>query len=368
MKHLRTLLLLLNVCIPAAYASDIQPKVLMVLSSYGLEQGEKQPGYEFDEFSKAYLTFTSNGVSVDIASPTGGKVEADKYDPEKPYNARVLNTPETMAKLNDTLPLSEVTATHYQSVFVVGGKGAMFDLPYDKTLQRLIADIYENEGTVSAVCHGPAALVNVQLSDGSLLVANKRVNGFTNQEEKVFGKKWVKHFDFLLEDKLTERGANFEQAPIMMEYVAVDHKLITGQNPFSTVATAEAVLRSMGITPKVQPKDQEALTIELIAKLLKNDKNAEKAYLAAAEKYQTPLIGMYGYYTFKHASNEQELGKSVDLMELAANNMQHPMLQLAIAQGQKKLGETAEAKATLIALIANNPDMQEAKDLLAQMQ
>ena len=115
-----------------------------------------------------------------------------------------------MAKLNNTLATNAVNANAYDAVFVVGGKGAMFDLPNDTALQSVIAQIYQQEGSVAAVCHGPAALVNVKLKDGSYLVANKAINGFTNQEEKLFGQKWINDFEFMLEDKLNERGAVFQ--------------------------------------------------------------------------------------------------------------------------------------------------------------
>ena len=39
------------------------------------------------------------------------------------------------------------------------------------------ARIYERGGVVSAVCHGPAGLVNVKLSNGSYLVTGKNSNG-----------------------------------------------------------------------------------------------------------------------------------------------------------------------------------------------
>ena len=205
-------LLLLSIQVNAA---SVGKKVVMVISGYGQEQDDEnhkkeQPGYEFDEFSKAYSVFKANGIAVDIASPQGGKVIADKYNPEKPYNAVVLADEAIMAKLDNTLATASLNAKNYDGIFIVGGKGAMFDLPKDVALQSLVANIYQQQGSVAAVCHGPAALIDVKLADGSYLVADRAFKSFTNQEEKLFGKKWLNQFEFMLEDKLTERGAKFQ--------------------------------------------------------------------------------------------------------------------------------------------------------------
>ena len=213
---------LLITTLPAQAATNSK-KVLMVVSSNG--QGEDQPGYEFGEFSKAYSVFKDNGLAVDIASPKGGPVEADKYDPSQSYNAKVLIDQTIMAKLNNTLATNQIDTKAYAAVFVVGGKGAMFDLPNDKALQNVIAQIYQQQGSVAAVCHGPAALVNVKLKDGSYLVANKAINSFTNDEEILFGQKWINDFEFMLQDKLVERGAKFESSQIMLSHVAIDGRL-----------------------------------------------------------------------------------------------------------------------------------------------
>ena len=98
---------------------------------------------------------------MDVASPLGGTVEADNYDPNKPYNAQVLADSVAMQKLENTLSVGALEASDYNGIFVVGGKGAMFDLPKDEKLQAMIANIYEEQGVVAAVCHGPAALVDV---------------------------------------------------------------------------------------------------------------------------------------------------------------------------------------------------------------
>ena len=354
---------------PAKSKTDSSnPRILMVVSGYGENQGKDKPGYEFDELTKAYLTFRDNGVLVDIASPQGGAVEADQYDPEKSYNQTFMADRQAMNKLANTLALAAVNSSDYAAVFVVGGKGAMFDLPYDETLQRIIVDVYQSGGTVGAVCHGPAALVEVKLDDGSYLVAGKRVNGFTNMEEHMFGKKWVKHFDFLLEDKFNERQAKFQSSPMMLSHVAVDRRLVTGQNPASTVDTAEALLSTIGITPNGNNEYSDDLTLKLVAEILKGNEQAIRKYQDNKASYEPMLMGMYGYMHFEAAESAQGYQQALTLMQLTQEDVNHPKLNLQLAKAHLKLAQTDQARALLTELGSSHPDLTEAQDLLAQLQ
>ena len=343
-------------------AASVSKNILMVVSGYGLE--EKSAGYEFDEFSKAYLVFKANGISVDVASPNGGKVVAGKYDASAKYNAKALADKAIMAKLEHTLATGDIDASKYSGIFIVGGKGAMFDLPKDKTLQALIADIYQQQGTVAAVCHGPAALVDVKLNDGSYLVANKNINGFTNVEEQLFGKKWLAKFDFLLEDKLIARGGKFQSSDIMLSHVAIDGRLITGQNPSSTVGVANALVSSLGIKPVITEEYQDDKTLTLVAKLLAGDKTALSTLSENQEDYHLALVGMYGFYYLKIAESNLQITNALMLMTAAQAEINNPMLDMKIATAQQKLGNAEMAKITLAQLLLEKPDYQPAIDML----
>lgn len=350
-----------------AAAKQDEKRILLVVSGYGQQQGQQAPGYEFDEFAKAYLVFKAHGMNVDIASPKGGAVEADKYDPAKPYNQQVLNDPVIMAKLANTLATPQLDASHYNGIFIVGGKGAMFDLPEDTALQQLIADIYQQQGTIAAVCHGPAALVNVKLADGRYLVANKKVNSFTNEEEQLFGKKWLPKFAFLLQDKLVERGGIFESSPMMLNHLVVDNRLITGQNPASTVAVATALVKSLGVTPVTMPPHKDDHTLALVADLLKGIPEAEQALTANPEQVHIELAAMYGFYYFNIAGTETAWRQAQLLMQLGQSTINNPALDLQIAKAQHKLGDNAGATATLKQILNNKPDFEPAKVMLNSM-
>jgi putative intracellular protease/amidase len=100
-----------------------------------------------------------------------------------------------------------------------------------------------NNGVVSAVCHGPAGLVNIRLSDGSYLVEGKKINAFTNEEE--IAAKLENVVPFMLETALIEHGARFEKSGLWQKHVAVDQRVVTGQNPQSAQGVGEALLAEL---------------------------------------------------------------------------------------------------------------------------
>lgn len=358
------LLAFLGVFSHFAYAAD---KVLIVVSGHGTAD-HQQPGYEFDEFSIAYEIFRENGLDIDVASPAGGAVVADEFDSSKPSNARVLADEQAMAKLAKTLATADVAADDYRAVFIVGGKGAMFDLPTDKSLQKLIARIYQDEGVVSAVCHGPAALVDVRLENGRYLVAGRRVSGFTNEEEKFFSEGMQDKYPFMLEDRLGERGAVFEGALLMLPHISVSDRLISGQNPFSTALVAEAVVQALGRQPVARVTGAEERSMTLLSRVAKGDLDWAKAELAQrSAAYQIPLIGAWGHYASMAAVERTDIQHAATAMELAGPYTQEPRLRLALAKTYMRLGENGLAHALLTQLVKDQPDMPEARELLSNL-
>ena len=130
---------LLGMTMPAMAAPALPGRVLIVVSGNGADAGKTRPGFEMDELTQAYAVFAGNGLSIEIASPAGGKVEADKIDPKKPYNKRFLADPKAVAKLAATRPMADVAGEKFDGVFIIGGKGAMFDLPVNANLKTLLA-------------------------------------------------------------------------------------------------------------------------------------------------------------------------------------------------------------------------------------
>ena len=134
-----------------------------------------------------------------------------------------------------------MSADDFDAVFYPGGHGPMWDMPDNATSVALIEAFVKADKPVGAVCHAPAALVNVHGKDGEYLVKSKRVTGFTNAEEEAVGLTAV--VPFLLEDRLKERGGIYSKGANWVSYVQVDGKLVTGQNPASSGPAAEELLK-----------------------------------------------------------------------------------------------------------------------------
>ena len=115
----------------------------------------------------------------------------------------------------------------------------MWDLPDHPDVQNAVRRMYEAGRVIAAICHGPAALVNVKLSNGEWLVDGKQVAVFTDAEERAVEKDDI--VPFLLASKLAERGAKLSAAENFQKSVAVDGRLITGQNPASAEALGDAL-------------------------------------------------------------------------------------------------------------------------------
>lgn len=355
---------------PAPLHAAPPGKVLLIVSGHGQDAGRKRPGFEFDEFAQAYLVFRDNGLRVDVASPQGGRVEADDYDPKKPYNARVLADPDAVGMLAATRGIGAVKAADYAAIFVIGGKGAMFDLPANSALQSLLARVHRAGGVVAAVCHGPAALVEVRRTDGSRLIAGRAVTGFTNEEEAMFGKRWAKDYPFLLEDALRAGGGRYAGAPMMLPFVQSDDRIVTGQNPYSTALAAETTLRAMGHVPVSRVPWADERSLLLVSDAINGKMEWARSELATnTAQYDIPLIAMYGVYRAgSPAAGTDIIANALAVMTLAEPHFAHVRLQLAMAEAEKKLGKTREARARVEKILAQTPDMKEARTLLTALE
>jgi putative intracellular protease/amidase len=219
--------------------TQIKP-VLFVLTSHGAKGSTGEPtGYFLAEVTHPLAVLEEAGIAVEFASIQGGEPPVDGLDLEDTTNARYWNDERFRHAVGHTQRLQDVDSADYSAIFFAGGHGTMWDFPTDPDIQRVTRDIYERNSPVGAVCHGPSALVNVTLSDGSYLVAGKSVCAFTNSEEQAVQLDGV--VPFMLASELTARGAEHQPAPNWSSNVIVDGQLVTGQNPQSASAVGEAL-------------------------------------------------------------------------------------------------------------------------------
>lgn len=224
-------------------------KVLFVVTSHDKKgnTGEKT-GFYLSEVSHPWEVLHSAGYEIDFVSPKGGKAPVDGFNLSDPINKKFWANKTYRYKIENTKTPKEINPKDYVAIHYAGGHGTMWDFAENEQIAAIATKIYENQGVVSAVCHGPAGLVNIKLSDGSYLIDGKKVNAFTNEEETAVGLEKV--VPFLLENKLIERGAKFEKSGLWQKHVTIDQRLITGQNPQSAEGVGEATLKEL---KKLQP-------------------------------------------------------------------------------------------------------------------
>lgn len=223
-------------------------KILMVLTSHEqLGDSDHKTGFWAEEFAAPYYAFKDAGAEVVLASPKGGQPPIDpnseQADAQTNATVRLFEDEAAMTQLANTLKLSDVTADEFDAIFYPGGHGPLWDLSQDPLSIGLIQQFWEQEKPVAAVCHAPAVLVNAKTPAGEPIVKGRKVSGFTNSEEAAVGLTEV--VPFLLEDKLKELGGLYEKVDDWKPYAVVDGNLITGQNPASSEAVAEALLKKL---------------------------------------------------------------------------------------------------------------------------
>jgi putative intracellular protease/amidase len=235
----------LTACASAALAQEHQDKqrVLMVVSSQDKKAENLVGGFWFPELTHPVEVFDAAGIDYDLASPKGGLAPFDGFDLQDQANLDFWTNPAHRNKLGNTLKLADVDPSNYAAILLVGGHGPMWDFVNNSELSNAVRTIYENDGIVSAVCHGPVGLIDVTLSNGNSLIGGRRVTGFTAEEES--SRQYDKIVPFELEGALKNAGATFEAAPLFTSRVVVDGRLITGQNPASAKELGEAVVKAL---------------------------------------------------------------------------------------------------------------------------
>lgn len=224
-------------------------KLLIVLTSHDkLGETGKKTGFWLEEFTAPYYEFLDAGATLTLASPKGGQPpldpKSDEPDAQTETTARFRQDKSAQHALATTVKLADVNVADFDAIFYPGGHGPLWDLAEDAHSVALIKAFWTADKPVSAVCHAPGVLRNVLLDDGTPLVKDKRVTGFSNSEEDAVGLTNI--VPFLVEDELKKHGGDYSKAADWRPYVVTDGKLITGQNPASSKAVAQALLKLLG--------------------------------------------------------------------------------------------------------------------------
>ena len=225
-------------------------KILMILTSHkDMEFTTSKTGVWLGEFTDPYYEFVDKGYEVVLASPKGGEPPIDPMSKMTIHitgsNRRFQDDKVAQTKFENTLKLEEVNVAEFESLFIPGGHGPIWDLATNATSGQIILDFLSAHKPVGAVCHGQAALIKAAERQPGLL-KGKRLTGFTNNEEA-----WSMRSDNLpykLQTRLKGLGADFRSALVpFSSHVEKDGLLITGQNPQSAGPTARAVLKALAM-------------------------------------------------------------------------------------------------------------------------
>jgi len=220
-------------------------KILMVLTSHDqLGNTGRKTGFWLEEFAAPYFVFKDAGVDLTLASPKGGQPpidpKSDLPENQTPAMARFKKDKEAQNALAHTRKLAEMKSEGFDTIFYVGGHGPMWDLVDNPESIALIESFYNSGKPVAAVCHSPAVFHRV-MYNGAPLVRGKRVTGFTNGEEEAV--QLTKVVPFLVEDELKRIGGLYEKAADWESFAVVDGRVVTGQNPASSTAAAQSVMK-----------------------------------------------------------------------------------------------------------------------------
>jgi putative intracellular protease/amidase len=248
-------------------------KILILMTNgktLHLLNGENHPsGFWAEEFVVPYKRFKQEGYEISIATihgiaptvdqtsidPTNlpyvrpANVQADSHAQATEYRQFIDSVPDLQKPLNLDLFTKEQAAT-YDGVYLCGGHSAIGDMPKSHEMARLLGWFVEMEKPLAAVCHGHCGLLNLRDCDSQWLFAGYRLTAFSHSEE--LSTSMAGKLPFVLEVELKRLGALYEKSDVIWgSHVVVDRNLITGQNPYSSEAIAEAFVQKLNEAKKV---------------------------------------------------------------------------------------------------------------------
>lgn len=219
-------------------------KILVIVTSNDKLKQDVLAGYYLPEVVDFVNVMSEHNIECVYSSPKGGKApmfSRDEFMKDIAENESIMIIVE---KLDNTVTLSSITPDDYSGVFFVGGFACLFDIPTDEFARQIAEKVYQNNGVLSAVCHGTSALLNINDNNGTPLIEGKRVTGRTLEEDT--GRSSVedvlRYFPFIVETELRNKGALFSKSEPFTPHVQTDSRIVTGQGVSSTVLVAKSVV------------------------------------------------------------------------------------------------------------------------------
>lgn len=238
---------------------DKPKRILIVASNPAVSQQTGWPiGFWWAEVTHPYWELTERGYQVDIASPDGGALEADKWsDPrdESKYSSYDLislgfiTSPEHRRLIDESRALHGIQLGDYDGALFVGGQGPMYTFYNDERVHKLVTDFYEAGKATAVICHATCVLLKTRLSTGRPLVEGKTWTGFADSEEKYADEYVGRRIQpFWIEEEARKiPNTNFIVNGRFKPHAVRDGNLITGQQQYSGTAAARLLIEALGV-------------------------------------------------------------------------------------------------------------------------
>ncbi|WP_028311536.1 type 1 glutamine amidotransferase domain-containing protein [Derxia gummosa] len=222
-------------------------------------------GYYLNEFGVPADRLLKAGYELVPVTPRGNAASVDGNSVTPQYfggdAAEMRRIESVVAGLPAPRALDEVLAgdlDQYAGIFIPGGHAPLIDLANNPRVGRLLAHFHARAKPTAAICHGPIALLSAQddargyesalvagrhPAAGHWLYAGYRMTIFSTPEEQVFeGSLDGRRIRYYPAAAMAGAGGAMDFAPVWQPHVVVDRELITGQNPFSDKALADAFI------------------------------------------------------------------------------------------------------------------------------
>lgn len=259
-------------------------KVLIVLSSQAQLGGSQiKTGVWLPDAVHPYFALLNSGYEVDFASPQGGAVPIEQKS--DPRNLNAMNADDALtrgflsdeiaaAKLTNTKKLSEIQAKDYSAMLIAGGMAAMYDLPGNADLKRLLKDFWEQNKMLSAIHYGVYGLLKMTTPSGKQVLRGVELTAVSSDEEK----RWAQALGWdvalltpngFLQDQIKKEGAGYKSGPSFSSFIfyGAEKHFLTAQQSFSGMELGINLAKSMAkpLKPYV-PKSERYLKIKAVSR------------------------------------------------------------------------------------------------------
>ncbi|EOI5727711.1 type 1 glutamine amidotransferase domain-containing protein [Cronobacter malonaticus] len=256
--------------------------VLVVLSDsdhLDLKDGKVFPtGFYLNELMQPVKRLLDAGHQVTFATPNGLAPTLDKSSDDKMYFNNDVNAWRTHRALLDKLKLTSPASSpvislaraaqrgygEFDAIYIPGGHAPMQDLLTSPALGKALAAFHAAGKPTALVCHGPIALLSTlpdapaftrQLAETGhaaaqpgWIYAGYRMTVISNAEEELAKGLLPKGgaMKFYPQTALEQAGGKYSSnTEPFTSHIVTDRELITGQNPASATAVAQALLERL---------------------------------------------------------------------------------------------------------------------------